>query len=183
MSINRRLRHLSKHHLIAIDRLSDNLTWNTHSLDHALCWLHLRLHQLLTIRGCLLLCLQLLLRLLLNLIHHVLLLRNTLRLGNLHRNILRSNVYFTLVWSLLLLLNWNILNLLRLLLNCCSRWLHRCRSRCRSAWTLFLLVLLLFLSISPHSISNLSLLFFLINREAFLDIVFQLSALFGWKLI
>lgn len=90
---------LSMHHLIAVDRLSDNLAWDAHSLDHALSWLHLRLHQLLAVRSCLLLGLQLLLGLLLHLIHHVLLLllRDTLRLVNLHGNILRSDVYFILI--------------------------------------------------------------------------------------
>jgi len=89
---------LSMHHLIAIDRLSNNLAWDTHSLNHALSWLHLRLHQLLAVRSCLLLGLQLLLGLLLHLIHHVLLLlRDTLRLVNLHGNILRSDVYFILI--------------------------------------------------------------------------------------
>jgi hypothetical protein len=46
-----------------------------------------------------------------------------------------------------------------------------------------LLVLLLLLSISPDSVSNLSLLLFLIDREALLHIILQLSALFGWQLI
>lgn len=95
MGIDRRLRHL--HHLIAVHRLPDNLTWDTYTLDHTLCWLHLRLHHLLTVRGCLLLRLHLLLRLLLHLIHNVLLLRDTLRLAYLHWNILWSDVYFTLV--------------------------------------------------------------------------------------
>jgi hypothetical protein len=97
MGIHRRLWQLAMHHLIAIDRLSNDLAWDTHSLDHTLGWLHLRLHQLLAVRSCLLLRLQLLLGLLLHLIHHVLLLRDTLRLVNLHRNILRSNIYFILV--------------------------------------------------------------------------------------
>jgi hypothetical protein len=94
MRIDRRLRHL--HHLIAVHRLPDNLTWDTYTLDHALCWLHLRLHHLLAVGSRLLLWLHLLLRL--HLIHNVLLLRDTLRLlANLHWNILWSDVYFTLV--------------------------------------------------------------------------------------
>jgi hypothetical protein len=94
MGIDRRLRHL--HHLVAIHRLPDNLTWNTYTLYHALCGLHLRLHHLLAVGSCLLLWLHLLLRL--HLIHNVLLLRDTLwLLANLHWNILWSDVYFTLV--------------------------------------------------------------------------------------
>jgi hypothetical protein len=46
-----------------------------------------------------------------------------------------------------------------------------------------LLVLLLLLSVSPDTVSNLSLLLFLIDREALLHIILQLSALFGWQLI
>jgi hypothetical protein len=43
--------------------------------------------------------------------------------------------------------------------------------------------LLLLLSVSPDSVSNLSLLLFLIDREALFHIILQLSALFGWQLI
>ena len=80
------------HHLVAVDWLPYNLPWNAYALDHALRWLHLRLHHLLlTVRRRLLLWLQLLLRLLW---HHVLLL---LRDRDLHRDSLRSNVYLALV--------------------------------------------------------------------------------------
>lgn len=124
MSTKRLLRQLSHHHLIhliAIDRLSDDLSWDADSLYHALVWLDLRLHQLLTIRSCLLLWLHL--GLLSERIHDILLLGTSLRLAYLHRHCLRSNIDFSLVLTLLLLLNLNILHLLWLLLNSCSRCL------------------------------------------------------------